>query len=150
MNFVATPPCSPKRNPHKITGVQHESVMFKTLSFVIFNFYHELFYKKVNDKWVKYIPENIGDYFTEVSLAFWIMDDGYYTNGTLILCTDSFSCSDVLILINMLKTKFDINCKPQKRGDDKWRIRFPRVETDKVRVLVKEYFIPEMLYKIGL
>jgi LAGLIDADG DNA endonuclease family protein len=143
MNFVATPPYSPKRNPHKITGEKHESVVFKTLTFTIFNFFHELFYKKVDSKWVKSVPENIGNYFTEVSLAFWIMDDEYYANGALILCTDSFSYSDILILINMLKTKFNIDCKPQKIGEDKWRIRFTRAETNKVRILVKEYFIYE-------
>jgi hypothetical protein len=78
------------------------------------------------------------------------MDDGYFTNGSLKLCTDSYSYSEILILINMLKNKFNIDCKPQKRGEVRGRIRFNKSETDKVRILVKEYIIPEMLYKIGL
>jgi hypothetical protein len=46
------------------------------------------------------------------------MDDGTYSQGGLKLCTDSFQYSDILILIDMLKTKFNIDCKPQKRSAD--------------------------------
>lgn len=62
------------------------------------------------------IPHNISDFFTEISFAFWIMDDGYIKNGAWMLCTESFSHSGILILINMFKTKFDIQCYHQKRG----------------------------------
>jgi hypothetical protein len=44
------------------------------------------------------------------------MDDGSKTGKALVLCTESFSYSDILILINMFKTNFDIQCNPQKRG----------------------------------
>jgi hypothetical protein len=44
------------------------------------------------------------------------MDDGTKAVGALKLCTESFTYSDILILIDMLKTKFDIQSSPQRRG----------------------------------
>jgi hypothetical protein len=46
------------------------------------------------------------------------MDDGMKSNEGLKLCTDSFQYSDILILTKMLKTKFNIDCKPKKREVD--------------------------------
>lgn len=78
------------------------------------------------------------------------MDDGTKAVGALKLCTESFTYSDILILIDMLKTKFDIQSSPQKRGVIGWRIYIPRTQMDKVRNLVKPHMHPDMLYKIGL
>ena len=72
------------------------------------------------------------------------------SNEGLKLCTDSFQYSDILILTEMLKTKFNIDCKPQKRGADCWRIYIPKSQMVKVRDLVKCYIHTDMLYKIGL
>jgi len=44
------------------------------------------------------------------------MDDGMKAGKGLTLCTDSYQYSEILILIEMFKIKFNINCKPQKRG----------------------------------
>lgn len=145
-NLVATPPMSPKRKPHKVTGKIYPSLTFSTLAFPSLNIFHELFYNTGK----KGVPLNISDYFTEISFAFWIMDDGTKAVGALKLCTESFTYSDILILIDMLKTKFDIQSSPQKRGVIGWRIYIPRTQMDKVRNLVKPHMHPDMLYKIGL
>lgn len=145
-NLVATSPMSPKRKPHKVTGKIYPSLKFSTLSFPFLNVFHELFYTNG----IKMIPLNISDYFTEISFAFWIMDDGVKAAGALKICTESFTYSDILILIDMLKTKFDIQSSPQKRGVIGWRIYIPRTQMDKVRNLVKPHMHPEMIYKIGL
>ena len=145
-NLVATPPMSPKRKPHKITGKIYASLRFSTLSFPFLNVFHELFYTTGK----KLVPENISDYFTEISFAFWIMDDGVKSAGSLRLCTESFTYSDILILIDMLKTKFDIQSNPQKRGVNGWRINITQSQMNKVRNLVKSHMHPDMLYKIGL
>jgi hypothetical protein len=65
-NLVATPPMSPKRKPHKVTGKIYPSLRFSTLSFPFLNVFHELFY----NKGIKIVPLNISDYFTEISFAF--------------------------------------------------------------------------------
>jgi hypothetical protein len=113
-NLVATPPMSPKRKPHKVTGKIYPSLTFSTLAIPSLNILHELFYKTGK----KGVPHNISEYFTEVSfeISFLIMDDGTKAVGALKICTESFTYSDILILIDMLKTKFDIQSSPQKRG----------------------------------
>ncbi len=50
----------------------------------------------------------------------------------------------------MLKTKFNIDCKPQKREVDCLRIYIPKSQMVIVRDLVKYHMHPDMLYKIGL
>jgi hypothetical protein len=50
----------------------------------------------------------------------------------------------------MLKTKFDIQSSPQRRGVKGWRIYIPRTQMDKVRNLVKPHMHTDFLYKIGL
>ena len=63
-----------------------------------FNYLWDLFYI---DK-VKTIPSNIGDLLTDVGLAFLIMDDGGLgSNGTLNLHTDSYTLTEVNLLIDV-------------------------------------------------
>jgi len=68
----------------------------------------------------------------------------------LTLCTDSYQYSEILILIEMFKIKFNINCKPQKRGINTWRINISGKQMPVLRNLVKPYMHADMLYKIGL
>ena len=84
-----------------------------------FNYLGDLFYI---DK-VKTIPSNIGDLLTEVGLAFWIMDDGGLgSNGTLNLHTDSYSLTEVNLLIDVLKRNFDINSRISIKRPGEWII----------------------------
>jgi hypothetical protein len=82
------------------------------LTFPFLNIFHELFYP--NGYIV--IPANIFDYFTVISLAFLIMDDGLKAGGGLRLCTDSYQYSDILILVEMIQTKYYIYCYPQMQS----------------------------------
>ena len=63
--------------------------------------------KKI-EKEKKLIPENICDLINPQRLAFWIMDAGIVKDNGLIICTDAFTEWEVLFLIEMLKTKFNI------------------------------------------
>jgi hypothetical protein len=73
------------------------------------------FYKEINGKWTKVIPNDIADMINEQVLAIWFMDDGttdwMYRNGEkewenarpmIQLCTDSFSEDNLNILIVVL------------------------------------------------
>jgi hypothetical protein len=52
---------------------------------------------------VKIIPSNISEYLTEVSLAFWIMDDGGKTTyGDFLLHTNSYTLEEVELLVSVL------------------------------------------------
>jgi len=82
------------------------------------------------------------------------MGNGYFTNGTLMLCTDNFTKEEVLRLIEVLHVKYDIKATINLRtnpGDViKWRIRISKLSMDKLILLVRPYIIPEMLYKLGI
>ena len=47
-----------------------------------------------NDK-VKVIPYNIDQLLTPIGLAYWFMDDGYAERSGFILCTYSFTESEI-------------------------------------------------------
>ena len=83
-----------------------------------------------------------------------IMGDGFFYQGTVILCTESFTKQEQEMLIIALHTKFGIKATLNKRissaGVNSFRIRISKVDMNKLIVLVKPFFIPEMLYKLGV
>jgi len=56
----------------------------------------------------KKLNENIEKYFTNKTLALWLMDDGNRTKNSFRLCTHSFDLNSVMILSNILLKKFGI------------------------------------------
>ena len=145
--FVNQPPKSPTRKPHIKTNRIYSFISFKTLAYPIFNFYFDLFYIPIFDTGsskLKIIPENISDYVTDISLSYWIMDDGYFYNGSVILCTDSYSYEGIQILIKMLKSNFNANII--NRNENSWRIQIK--EIDILRGVVREFIIDSMKYII--
>lgn len=84
--FVTTPP-SVKEVVDKKTGKSRFNLSFTTLALPCFNEIYETFYLDGN----KIIPNNIAEYLTRVSLAFWIKDDGSFTGSGLKLHTNAFT-----------------------------------------------------------
>ncbi len=122
----------------------HTSILFVTIRLFCFNYYYSLFYP--NRK--KHVPLNIIDIFTAASLAHFIMCDGSKHNKGLHLNTYGFDQDSVNRLIMVLETKFEVECTIHKHKSGP-RIYIPQGSIDKVRVLVKLYMIPSMVYKIG-
>jgi hypothetical protein len=117
------------------------------LALPCFNEYHELFYPNG----VKIIPNNISDYLTEVSLAFWIMDDGgKTTHGDLLLHTNSYTLEEVELLVSVLNNKFNLTSKKIQRKPNQWAILISKKELDKVRTLTSAYIHSSMKYKLSL
>lgn len=77
----------------------YEFTMFSFSSLV---WIHDLFY--VNG--VKIVPANLGLFFTPLTLAIWISDDGGWTDYGVKISTNSFSETEVQFLIDLLKKKF--------------------------------------------
>ena len=129
----------PKLNPTQYT--------FKTLSF---NYLENLRLKWYIPK--KTIPNDLYKYFTEVSLAFMIMEDGYWdnTNNTVIICTECFTLEEIHILLYILRTKFKLVVTTTKRNKG-FRLRFSskNLNLKLLRSLVIPHFHPSMLYKLG-
>jgi len=80
--------------------------------------------------------------------------DGYFTDGSLKICTDNFTIEEVERLIEVLQAKYGIKATINQRtnpdGAIKWRIRISKLSMDKLIRIVRPHIIPEMLYKLGL
>jgi hypothetical protein len=53
---------------------------FKTKTHPLYTELHSIWYRldMIENKYIKIIPSNIFEIFSEISLAYWIMDDGYF------------------------------------------------------------------------
>ena len=132
------------RKPDSRTGKIYNRVSFNTYSLPCFNYYYELFYVEG----VKTIPLNIGELLTPVSLAYWAMDDGNKKENGFHLNTDSYTLSEIELLIKVLKQNFDLNCSYHEKGKYSYRIYIKINSMDKFRSLVTPYFHESMMYKL--
>jgi LAGLIDADG DNA endonuclease family len=155
-SYVKTEPKIFKRKKlNKLTNTLHVDIWFSTLKYEIFNWVIEDFYIKSGEKNIKIVHSYKN--LTEISLAYWIMDDGSFNKikGQLILCTDSYSKEDVLFLISILTKKFDLSCglinyKKRKNGKNSYRIRINKSSMANLIKLVKHHIIPSMHYNLGI
>ena len=122
------------------------AIEMHTRQLLCLNEIHNLFYDIRN---IKMIKEEIYDYLDYTSLAYWIMGDGSNRNKGITLCTDSFTIKEVVLLINILKIKFDINSTIHMEKN-KPRIYINKLELSKLLPYIKPYFVYELLYKLSL
>jgi hypothetical protein len=55
-------------------------------------------------------------WFTEVSLAFWIMGDGYWSQNSVFICTECFTFNEVRSLQVLLQKKYKLKTILKKRS----------------------------------
>ena len=116
----------------------------------------KLWYKTIDGKRIKVIPNEIADWMDETVLAVWFMDDGStdwtYRNGIkewknakpiIKICTDSFTKKDTSILLTVMNLKFNI------KGyiGDRNRIYLDTENTEKFINLTKAISHKDLLYK---
>nr|YP_010164157.1 LAGLIDADG endonuclease [Metarhizium album]QRK27478.1 LAGLIDADG endonuclease [Metarhizium album] len=131
----------------KKTQSTYHAISFTTMQLPCFNEYRELFYD-LNKR--KIVPNNIKELLTPCGLAFWIMDDGSKHGEGLHLSVYGFTNTDVDKLIFTLQDKFNLKCSIHYNKDNKPRIYIFKESMSILILLVKPYFIKEMLYKLGL
>ena len=78
------------------------------------------------------------------------MGDGAKLNKGLVLCTDSFTIKEVILLMNVLKIKFDIDTTIQGLKNNRPRIYILPGSMTNLRTLVKPYTLSSMLYKLDI
>jgi hypothetical protein len=78
------------------------------------------------------------------------MDDGSKQEKGLHISVYAFSNEDVDKLMFVLQDKFNLKCSIHYNRDNKPRIFIFKESMENLITLVKPYFIPEMLYKLGL
>jgi hypothetical protein len=121
-------------------------LQFSTRRYQCFNELYNLFY--INK--IKVIPHNIYDILTPIALAHWIMGDGARKNKGLILCTDSYSLSDVIKLSNVLRIKYNLDTTISGYINNKPRIYIVPYSMPTLIKLVKPYVLESFWYKLQL
>lgn len=124
-----------------------QSLYFWTMTVPCLNYFHDLFYE---DK-TKIIPKNVVELLTPIGLAYLTMGDGFLIKeGGVMLCTDSFTKEHVQLLADALTSRFGLSCTLRKRGDDAYRLYILKSSLPELRAIAGSFFVPSMLYKLGL
>jgi hypothetical protein len=129
---------------------------FKTFTHYSFNWFYDTFYHNVNGVNIKKVPIAIEEFLSPIALAFWIMDNGTKHGEGLRISANSFTKEDVLRLCHALKKKYDIESTPvisgygKHSGLVKYALYIKVNSMDKLRLIVKPFFLKSMLYKLGL
>ena len=146
-DYCSTAPKINNPAPDKRTGTVYKGIYFNTKSLPCFNELYNLFYPEG----VKVVPSNIFELLTPLGLAYFISDDGTFTNSSKIvkLCTEGFIESDIDLLIQVLEQKFNLVCRKEKRGKS-FRIVIKNQSLETLRKLISSHLHSSMLYKIGL
>lgn len=139
--------CYTRKNPfHGKDNRNHveyvDSVIVRLKSNPELNWYRNIFYKPK-----KTITKELLQHYDYISLAFHIMDDGYYNKKAIILCNDYFSKEENLLFINHLQQNLKITCTLQNNNK---RVYIRRENYEFILEKCKQYFCESMLYKLGL
>lgn len=145
-SYCSSKPQYSDRKADLRTGKIYSRIMFQTRSLPCFNDYRAMFY---NSEGIKCIPSNIGENLTARGLAFWSQDDGFKAGSGFRLRTHSYSKKDVLLLIDVLKNNFDLNCSIHTKEAKNQSVIYIRKDSmGKFRSLVSPYFHESMNYKL--
>jgi len=119
---------------------------FNTLTTKQLKFFYDCFYKDGKKK----LPKLIHRYIEPISLAYWYMDDGSLKwknrSKAVRICTDNFSKQEVIRLIEILNTKFQLNASIFKQRS-RFRIYIPNQKGEFTR-LIRPYIVDSLLYKV--
>lgn len=118
----------------------------------------KLWYKTINGKRTKIIPEQIREWMNETILAIWFMDDGktdwcqrkigrWNANPVSIFCTDSFTSIDTQDLKTILNNKFGLNSTP---STNRGRITLTTESTLRFHTIINKLIHPQVKYKVDV
>lgn len=98
---------------------------------------------------IKIVPKNINNFLNKSALAWWIMDDGSYSQSKIDISTYSFRLSEIEKLMKVIRDKFSIIANYYRDRDKGYRMYFNVTETKKLVKVIEPYIIDSMRYKIG-
>jgi hypothetical protein len=124
---------------------EYSSIKYQTLSLPCFNIYREFFY---DSKGIKIIPLNLGELLTPQGLAYWLMDDGYKSGKGFYICSESFTLNEHIFLINLLKSKFNLDCNYHKHTNG-YRLYIFSTSIANLSILIKPYILNHFYYKFS-
>ena len=124
------------------------SVYLQTRQLICLNEIFNLFYLNINGQIIKTVKQDLFFYMDYMVLAHWIMGDGSKRAKGIVLCTDNFSLQEVVLLVNILILKFDINPTIQKEKNY-FRIYINEESLMKIKPFILPYLVDHFLYKIN-
>ena len=148
-DWTLTPP---KEKEQTVLGIKYRQYYFSTISHGAFRFYAQQFYR--NKK--KILPGLIKKWLSPLTVAVWIMDDGSLKSNhhrALILNTQSFSKSELMKLIEVLKEKFGIETalrKQSRKQIELYQLITRKGSAEKLVKIIAPYMVPSMKYKLGI
>jgi LAGLIDADG DNA endonuclease family len=86
---------------------------------------------------------------TPIALAHLIQEDEGFKSKGIFLCTDFYTLTDVIRLMNVLIIRYGLKCTLH-RSNEGYRIYISRTSVNKVIEIVKPHMLPSMYYKLGL
>lgn len=151
-------PTPPRPWPNPETGKPVQQYTINSLTNSFFSELHSQWYSwcSIENKFIKVLPEGIYELLTPMGLALWIQDDGYYHNGGVRISSDNFTLQEVVKLSIILETKFSLKVtinnkfRANSKKQHSYLIRISAESMDTLRELVLPYFVPSMMYKLGL
>jgi len=69
--------------------------------------------------------------------------------GGLVLCTDSFTLQEVVLLVNVLIVRYNFTCTIRINKPGQYRIYISNKSMDSLRKIVLPYMDDSMLYKVN-
>jgi len=129
-------------------GKMFYSVALQTRQLDCLNEILNLFYEIKDGQFTKTVKPELLFYMDYLVLAHWIQGDGSKRNKGITLCTDNFTLQEVVLLVNILIIKFEINPTIHKEKD-KFRIYINNKDLIKIRPYILPSFVEHFLYKIN-
>lgn len=126
-------------------------------------YYDKLYYRFYDKDRVKRVTRKLLNKLTPLGLAVWYMDDGQLClhlgkdkkikSRRARIWSLSFTYDEHVIIKDYFKEKWDIDVKiynVMKKGGIKYYLEFNATNFQKFREIIKDYIIPNMLYKVDL
>lgn len=143
--YLCSGPLYPSKNVMR--GKTFYSLSFQTRQLPCLIEIFNLFYVIEKGKIIKTIKPDLFFYLDYIALAHWIQGDGSKFGKGFVLCTHGFTLEEVVLLVNILIIKFDLNPFIQK-DQGKYRIYINGKDLQKIKPQLLPYFWDHFLYKI--
>jgi hypothetical protein len=118
-------------------------------TFSSFNWIHEMFYRFIENKYIKILPLNIKEYLTPLALATLFINNGSCLGKGARIAFNCFTFEEVNILCKILKIKYNIIATPNKYGKNRGYIIYINSNSMKLFTdTIKPYLLPSLYYKL--
>lgn len=97
----------------------------------------------------KILPPSVKTELTPLALAVWVMDDGTYSRGSIVISTYAFSIDAVRFLKECLWERFQVKTVLTRDRDKGYRLYCTKAGTRALISIIRQHIIPSLSYKIG-